>query len=108
MSEASNTVVEAIEAEAQRRKRSKAVGPILKLAPYLGRYKIMVVAAFISLVMATLATLAFPLAGGRLVDMMRAENINSTGHFVDQYFLALIAVAAMLGLASASRFYFVS
>lgn len=108
MSEASNTVVEAIEAEAQRRKRSKAVGPILKLAPYLGRYKGMVAAAFISLVMATLATLAFPLAGGRLVDMMRAENINSTGHFVDQYFLALIAVAAMLGLASASRFYFVS
>jgi len=108
MSEASNTVVEAIEAEAQRRKRSKAVGPILKLAPYLGRYKGMVAAAFVSLVMATLATLAFPLAGGRLVDMMRAENINSTGHFVDQYFLALIAVAAMLGLASASRFYFVS
>lgn len=108
MSEASNTVVEAIEAEAQRRKRSKAVGPLLKLAPYLGRYKIMVAAAFVSLVMATLATLAFPLAGGRLVDMMRAANVNSTGHFVDQYFLALIAVAAMLGLASASRFYFVS
>ena len=108
MSEASNTVVEAIEAEAQRRKPAKAVGPILKLAPYVGRYKGMVAAALVSLIMATLATLAFPMAGGRLVDMLRTENVNQTGHFVDQYFLALIAVAAMLGIASASRFYFVS
>ena len=108
MSEASNTVVEAIEAEAQRRKPGKAVGPILKLAPYVGRYKRMVAAALVSLVAATLSTLAFPMAGGRLVDILREENVNQTGRFVDQYFVALIAVAAMLGIASASRFYFVS
>lgn len=108
MSEASNPVIEAIEAEAQRRKPAKAVGPILKLAPYVGRYKGMLAAALVALVFATLATLAFPMAGGRLVDMLRTNDVAGTSRFVDQYFLALIMVALVLGVASASRFYFVS
>jgi ATP-binding cassette subfamily B protein len=108
MSEASNPTVEAIEEEAQRRKPAKAVGPILKLAPYVGRYKAMVVAALVSLIFATLSTLAFPMAGGRLVDLLNRDDISGTSHFIDQYFLALIAVAMMLGVASATRFYFVS
>ncbi|MES1990527.1 MAG: ABC transporter transmembrane domain-containing protein [Pseudomonadota bacterium] len=108
MSEASNPAVDAIQEEAQRRKPAKAVGPILKLAPYLGRYKPMIAAAIVSLILATLSTLAFPMAGGRLVDMLKSENLEGTSHFIDQYFLALIAVALVLGVASATRFYFVS
>src|SRR5690606_34096701 len=74
----------------------------------VGRYKAMVVAALVSLVFATLSTLAFPMAGGRLVDLLNRDDISGTSHFIDQYFLALIAVAMMLGVASATRFYFVS
>ena len=105
MSEAANPAIEAIEEEAARRKPAKAVRPILGLMPFIGRYKGMVTAAFISLVMATIATLIVPIAGRRLLD-----NGFDSGNadFLDTYFLALIAVAALLGIASASRFYFVS
>ncbi len=105
MSEASNAVVEAIEQEAQRRKPARSVGPLTGLAPFIARYKGMVALAFVSLIMATAATLLMPMAGRRLLD----NGFNSTNaDFIDTYFLALIGVAALLGVASASRFYFVS
>ncbi|MCE9648789.1 MAG: ATP-binding cassette domain-containing protein [Parvibaculum sp.] len=105
MSEASNPAVEAIEEEAARRKPAKAVKPILGLLPFVARYKGMVAAAFVALVLATVATLIVPMAGRRLLD----NGFNhANADFIDTYFLALIAVAAMLGIASASRFYFVS
>ncbi|MEQ8325675.1 ABC transporter transmembrane domain-containing protein [Parvibaculum sp.] len=105
MSETSNPVVEAIEEEAQRRKPARGVGPLLRLVPFLGRYRVMVALAFVALVAATLATLAIPMASRRLIDNgFNREN----AAFIDQYFLALVAVALMLGMASAARFFFVS
>ncbi|MDP2151774.1 ABC transporter transmembrane domain-containing protein [Parvibaculum sp.] len=105
MSDISNPVVEAIEEEAQRRKPAKAVRPILRLMPFLARYRVMVGLAFVSLVFATLATLAIPMAGRRLIDNgFSREN----AVFIDQYFIALVLVALILGVASASRFFFVS
>lgn len=62
MSDTSNPAVEAIEEEAQRRKPGKGVGPLFRLLPLLGRYRFMVALAFVSLVAATLATLAIPMA----------------------------------------------
>ena len=105
MSDTSNPAVEAIEEEAQRRKPGKGVGPLFRLLPLLGRYRVMVALAVVSLVGATLATLAIPMASRRLIDNgFSREN----AAFIDQYFLALIIVALVLGIASASRFYFVS
>ena len=105
MSETSNPVVEAIEEEAQRRKPAKGVQPLIRLLPFLGRYKAMVALAFVSLVFATLATLAIPMASRRLIDNgFSREN----AAFIDQYFLALVLVALVLGVASAARFFFVS
>lgn len=105
MSEAANPAVEAIEEEAARRKPAKAVRPILGLMPFIARYKAMVAAAFVALVGATAATLVVPIAGRRLLDNGFSS---ANADFIDTYFLALIAVAALLGIASASRFYFVS
>lgn len=105
MSETSNPAVEAIEEEAQRRKPGKGVGPLLRLLPFLASYRGMVVLAFAALVAATLATLAIPMASRRLIDNgFSREN----AAFIDQYFLALVLVALVLGAASAARFYFVS
>ncbi len=104
MSDAANTIAEAIENEALRRKRASGAGPILGLAPFVLAYKPMLAAAFATLIIATLATLAFPIAGRRMVDGFADENVQ----FIDQYFLMLIAVAAVLGVSSAARFYFVS
>lgn len=105
MSDTSNPAVEAIEEEAQRRRPAKGVRPLLRLVPYLVSYRGMVVLAFVSLVGATLATLAIPMASRRLVDNGFDQN---NAAFIDQYFLALITVALVLGVASACRFYFVS
>ncbi len=104
MSDAANPVAEAIEEEALRRKRARGVRPILGLIPFVMAYKAMLAAAFVMLVVATLATLAFPMAGRRMVDGFASENVQ----FIDQYFLMLIVVAAVLGVSSAARFYFVS
>lgn len=104
MSDVANPVAEAIEEEALRRKRARGVRPILGLIPFVMAYKAMLAAAFVMLVVATLATLAFPMAGRRMVDGFASENVK----FIDQYFLMLIVVAAVLGVSSAARFYFVS
>ncbi|MBI1260964.1 MAG: ATP-binding cassette domain-containing protein [Rhizobiales bacterium] len=105
MSDANNPVVEAIEAEAVRRKPSKAVKPIAGLIPFVMRYKMMVSLAFVALVMATASTLVLPTAARRLLDQGFSK---ASAGFIDQYFLALIGVALVLGISSASRFYFVS
>lgn len=104
MSDTANPIAEAIEEEALRRKRGRGVRPLVGLVPFVLAYKGMLAAAFVMLVVATLATLAFPLAGRRMVDGFASENVQ----FIDQYFLMLIAVAAVLGVSSAARFYFVS
>ncbi|MEQ8267460.1 MAG: ABC transporter transmembrane domain-containing protein [Parvibaculum sp.] len=105
MSDISNPVVEAIEEEAQRRKPAKGVRPIVRLMPFLANYRVMVALAFVSLVLATIATLAIPMAGRRLIDNGFSRE---SAAFVDQYFLALVLVALVLGISSASRFFFVS
>jgi ATP-binding cassette, subfamily B, bacterial len=104
MSDAANPVAEAIEAEALRRTRAKGVGPIMGLLPFVLAYKWMLAAAFVALTVATLASLAFPIAARRMVDGFAAENVQ----FIDEYFLMLFVLAAVMGISSASRFYFVS
>src|SRR4051812_49403419 len=98
MSESDNPIVEAIEAEATRRQRARSVRPIRGLIPFVTRYKGMVAAAFGALVLATTSTLVFPVAARRMMD----EGFSSANaEFIDRYFLALIGVAAVLGIASA-------
>ncbi|MGK2740628.1 ABC transporter transmembrane domain-containing protein [Tepidicaulis sp. LMO-SS28] len=105
MSESTNPVAEAIEQEALRRKPAKTVRPLMKLKPFVLAYQGMLWAAFFALVMATLSTLAIPMAMRRMLDEgFSKEN----AAFIDQYFAMLILVALALGLSSAARFYFVS
>ncbi|GAK46586.1 lipid ABC transporter ATPase/inner membrane protein [Tepidicaulis marinus] len=105
MSDNSNPVAEAIEQEALRRKPARNVRPLMRLVPFLARYKSMVWAAFFALIMATLSTLAIPMAMRRMLDEgFSKEN----AAFIDQYFAMLIFVALMLGISSAARFFFVS
>lgn len=105
MSEANNPIVEAIEAEAVRRQRSRAVRPIVGLFPFVLRYKTVLACAFVALCVATGSTLVVPMAARRLMDQGFSK---ASAGFIDQYFLALIGVALVLGVSSATRFYFVS
>jgi ATP-binding cassette subfamily B protein len=78
--------------------------PLRRVLPYVLRYPGLVVAALISLTVAAATTLTLPLAVRRMIDR-GFTNADTT--FVANYFTLLIAIAALLALASACRYYFV-
>lgn len=84
--------------------RRKSVRPLLGLLPYLKRYRKLVAGALFFLTLAAVATLALPLAVRRMVD--HGFSASDSG-FIDNYFVMLMALAAILALASAMRYYFV-
>ncbi|MEC8246872.1 MAG: ABC transporter transmembrane domain-containing protein, partial [Pseudomonadota bacterium] len=93
------------EDEARRRPRGRTVRPLLALVPFIMKYPGMIAGAFVALVMATLATLAMPIAVRFMID--NGFSRDDAGS-IDSYFLALLIVAIILGAASATRFFFVS
>jgi ATP-binding cassette, subfamily B, bacterial len=78
---------------------------LMRLVSYLLRYKPLIAAALVAVVMAAGATLAVPLAIRRMIDY--GFSAESAG-LIDTYFAGLIAVAGVLALASGSRYYFVT
>ena len=91
-----------ISQEEQRRRRS--LRPLARLFPYVGKYRAHVAAALFFLLLATATTLTLPMAVRRMIDHGFSAS-NAT--FVDNYFGMLVAIAAVLALASACRYYFV-
>jgi ATP-binding cassette subfamily B protein len=92
------------EDEARRRPKGRDLRPILRLAPFLWRYKTRVAVAIVALLAAAFATLVVPIAVRRVVD--HGFTVESAA-LVNQYFLAMLAVVAILAVSSAIRFYFV-
>src|SRR3954454_334009 len=90
------------EAPAARRAKLK---PLVLLLPYIGRYRGRAIAAIVALVTAALATLAVPLAVRRMIDFGFS---NEGLYLIDSYFAVMIAVAGLLALASAARYYLVT
>ncbi|MCI0599960.1 MAG: ATP-binding cassette domain-containing protein [Beijerinckiaceae bacterium] len=78
---------------------------LMRLAPYFLRYKPRIAASLLAVIVAAAATLAVPLAIRRMIDF--GFSAESAG-LINTYFAGLIAVAAVLALASGSRFYFVT
>ncbi|MGP0091453.1 MAG: ABC transporter transmembrane domain-containing protein [Xanthobacteraceae bacterium] len=79
--------------------------PLVSLIPYIARYRGRAFAAGIALIVAALATLLVPLAVRRMIDFgFSARGVE----LIDSYFLVMIAVAAVLAGASATRFYLVT
>ncbi|CAD7041172.1 ABC transporter [Pseudorhizobium endolithicum] len=75
-----------------------------RLLPYLSRYRGLVVGALFALVLSAATTLALPLAVRRMMDHGFAA---ANGSFINNYFGMLLALAGLLALASALRYYFV-
>ena len=84
--------------------RGRSLQPLRRLLPYVVRYRKMVAGAVVSLVLAAAMTLTLPLAVGRMIDRGFSASDSS---LVTNYFIVLGAIAAMLALASACRYYFV-
>jgi len=91
--------------------RAKSQNPksLSGLVPFLRPYRVRIALAFVFLVLAALATLAFPLAlrsliDGGLVKGDKGEQIMA----MREHFALMFGVAVALGLSSAARFYMVS
>ena len=92
------------EDEARRRPKGRNLRPLLRLTPFLHRYRLQMFLALLALLAAAGATLAVPIAVRRIIDNgFTADN----ALLVDKYFLAMLAVVAVLAIGSALRFYFV-
>ncbi len=85
--------------------RSKTLQPLRQLLPYLATYRGHLGMALVALVVAAAATLSLPVAVRFMIDQGFSQDNAAS---VDRYFLALMAVATVLALATASRYYMVT
>jgi ATP-binding cassette, subfamily B, bacterial len=92
------------EQEAKSRTKSKNLRPLLRLLPFLMKYRSRVIIALVALLVASAATLVIPLAARRVLDF--GFSAESTA-LVNQYFLGMFVVVAALAIGSSVRFYFV-
>ncbi|MGH6761304.1 MAG: ABC transporter transmembrane domain-containing protein [Phyllobacterium sp.] len=90
----------AVDTERKRR----PLKPLRRLAPYLARYKGLVIGAMISLVAAAAVALTLPLAVRRMIDHGFSD---ADSNLINNYFGLLVLVAGALAVASAARYYFV-
>ncbi|WP_395665319.1 ABC transporter transmembrane domain-containing protein [Methylocella sp.] len=96
---------------ARKRRSRRAAGDggvkraLAAMAPYLLRYRGRVAGVVASVLTAAAATLAVPMALRRVIDFGFTPDAAA---LINQYFLALIGVAALLAAASGSRYYFVT
>src|SRR6516164_7158163 len=92
------------EATRDERKRPH-LGALKAVLPFASRYRGRIALAGVALLVASAATLVLPLAVRRVIDLgFNADNVG----FIDRYFGALAAVALVLALASAFRYYLVT
>lgn len=79
--------------------------PLLALMPFVLRYPGRFLIALVALFAAAVATLAIPLAVRRMIDLGFGAGEAGT---INQYFLAILGVVAILAVASAARYYLVT
>ncbi|MEJ6389235.1 ABC transporter transmembrane domain-containing protein [Gymnodinialimonas ulvae] len=88
----------------EERERSKRIGSLKGLLPFLAPYKLMLAGAAGALVMTAIVSLTLPLAVRRVVDGFETESVE----LLDQYFLAALAIAGLLALGTGLRYYLVT
>mgnify|MGYP001544203381 CR=1 FL=1 len=90
---------------ASARKKAKSLKPLREILPFLKPFRGRIAIAGVALVISSAATLILPAAGRQLID--HGFDAKEIGR-ISQYFLAFLAVAAVMGLSAATRFYFVT
>lgn len=86
------------------KKTRRTLKPLARIFPYIRRYPRSVACALLALVTAAVTTLILPVAVRSLLD--NGLSIADSG-FIDTSFAAMMLLAAVLAVASASRYYFV-
>ena len=90
-------------AEAEREK-SKRIGALGSLWPFLAPNRGLLAAALVALVFTAVVSLVLPLAVRRVVDGFET----SAAALLDSYFLAALGIALLFALGSATRYYLVT
>jgi ATP-binding cassette subfamily B protein len=92
-------------ARKRREPGSQGFGPIRRLAPFILKYPWRLALTIGFLLLSTASSLIIPSLAGQIIDKGFVEqNLDKVG----EYGLAAIAVALVMALASAGRFYFIS
>jgi len=91
-------------AASEEREKSRQLGSLRSLAPFLAPYKAMVAGAVSALVLTAVVSLTLPLAVRRVVDGFETESVE----LLDQYFLAALLIAFVLALGTGLRYYLVT
>ncbi len=86
--------------ETAERAKSKKIGALALLWPYVRPYRALMIAAILALVLTAMVSLVLPLAVRRVVDNFSVED----GTILDLYFAAAIGVAGVLALGTALRY----
>ncbi|MEO0371500.1 MAG: ABC transporter transmembrane domain-containing protein [Pseudomonadota bacterium] len=86
------------------REKSKRVGALRELWPFMHPYKGLMVAATLALFLAAGVSLILPLTVGRLVDIF----LEGDAALLDQYFLVAIGFAGLLAVGTGLRYMLVS
>lgn len=84
----------------EERARSRRIGALGALLPFLRPYRVLMICAFGALIATAMISLTLPLAVRRVVDTFDTGE----AELLDQYFLAALAIAGLLAVGSALRF----
>ena len=82
------------------REKAKKISGLSALWPFVLPYHLLMAAAIFALVLTAMISLALPLAVRRVIDNFGTAD----GTILDQYFLAAIAIAALLALGTGLRY----
>jgi len=88
----------------EEREKSKKVGSLRGLAPFMRPYRMLLIAALGALSLTAALSLMLPIAVRRVVDGFGTESVE----LLDQYFGAALAIAALLALGTGLRYYLVT
>ena len=83
-----------------QREKAKKISGLSALWPFVLPYRLLMAAAIFALVLTAMISLALPLAVRRVIDNFGTAD----GTILDQYFLAAIAIAALLALGTGLRY----
>ncbi|MFC3182622.1 ABC transporter transmembrane domain-containing protein [Cypionkella sinensis] len=88
----------------EQRAKSKKVGALRGLWPFLRPYRPMMITAGLALVLTASVSLILPMAVRRVIDNFNAGDLS----IVDKYFGAALLIAAALAVGTGIRYYFVT
>ncbi|SFT45380.1 ABC transporter transmembrane domain-containing protein [Sedimentitalea nanhaiensis] len=97
---ARNQTAQPVPGASDERARSKHIGGLGALWPFMVPYRGLIVASGMALVLTACVSLTLPLAVRRVVDNFRVQD----GAILDQYFIAALAIAALLAVGTGLRY----